>query len=135
MDGNGNLLANSVGTAVITATAADGSGVSASCIVRVVNPVTAINIVPDTVRILVGGSYKVEAVIYPENATIKDVTWASSNESIATVDESGEIFANATGKCKVTATSRDGNNVVGTCWVYVTPVVDISSLRINSTEI
>lgn len=135
VDGNGNLLANSVGTAVITATAADGSGVSASCIVRVVNPVTAINIVPDTVRILVGGSYKVEAVIYPENATIKDVTWASSNESIATVDESGEIFANATGKCKVTATSRDGNNVVGTCWVYVTPVVDISSLRINSTEI
>ena len=51
------------------------------------------------------------------------------------VDESGEIFAVGTGKCKVTATSQDGNNITGTCWVYVTPVVNISSLRINSKEI
>ena len=36
VDGDGNIYANSVGNAVITATAADGSGVSASCLVRVV---------------------------------------------------------------------------------------------------
>lgn len=135
VDANGNLIANSVGTAVITVTAADGSGVSASCIVRVVNPVTSISVVPDTVRLLVGDSQIVQAVISPDNATIKNVTWASSNESIATVDEAGEIFALSTGKCKITATSMDGNNIVGTCWVYVTPVVNISSLRINSSEI
>lgn len=135
VDENGNLSANSIGTAVITATAADGSGVSASCIVRVVNPVTGITIIPDTVRLLVGDSRKVQAVISPENATIKDVVWTSSNESVATVDESGEIFANATGKCKITATSKDGNNIQGVCWVYVTPVINISSIKINSSEI
>ena len=56
VDGNGNLSANSVGNAVITATAADGSGVSASCIVKVVDPVIGITVEPDTVRLLVGDS-------------------------------------------------------------------------------
>lgn len=135
VDQQGNISAESVGNAVITATAADGSGVSASCIIKVVDPVTRIDIEPDTVRLLVGDSAKVSAIITPEDATVKDVTWTSSNEAIATVDESGEIFALSTGKCKVTATSKDGNNITGTCWVYVTPVVNISSLRINSKEI
>ena len=53
VDGNGNLSANSVGNAVITATAADGSGVSASCIVKVVDPVIGITVEPDTVRLAV----------------------------------------------------------------------------------
>lgn len=135
VDAEGNLSANSVGNVVITATAADGSGVTASCIVKVVNPVTGIEIVPSTVRLLVGDSQKVTANVYPENATIKDVVWTSANESIATVDEDGEIFAIGTGKVKITATSQDGNNIKGVCWVYVTPVINISSLRINSKDI
>lgn len=135
VDGDGNIYANSVGNAVITATAADGSGVSASCLVRVVNPVSSIWIEPDTVRMLVGDSQRVYAHIEPEDATVQDVTWVSSNEAVATVDESGEIFALGTGKCKVTAISADGNAIQGSCWVYVTPVINISSLKINSKEI
>ncbi|MDY5807455.1 MAG: Ig-like domain-containing protein, partial [Lachnospira sp.] len=135
VDKDGNLSGNTVGNAVITATAADGSGVYDTCIVHVVNPVTKITVEPDTVRMLVGDSYIVRAVVEPDNATIKDVDWSSSNESIAIVDEAGEIFALSTGKCKITATSKDGNNVKGSCWVYVTPVVNISSLKINSSEI
>ena len=135
VDKDGNLSGNRVGNAVITATAADGSGVYDTCIVHVVNPVTKITVEPDTVRMLVGDSYIVRAVVEPDNATIKDVDWSSSNESIAIVDEAGEIFALSTGKCKITATSKDGNNVKGSCWVYVTPVVNISSLKINSSEI
>lgn len=135
VDQKGNLTAHIPGTAVITATAADGSGVTASCVVRVVNPVTSIEVVPSTVRLLVGDSTIVKANVYPENASIKDVTWTSSNESIAVVDEAGEIFAIGTGKCKVTATSKDGNEIKGICWVYVTPVVNISSIKISSSEI
>ena len=135
VDQQGNIIGGTPGTAVITATAADGSGVSDSCIVRVVNPVTSITVEPSTVRLLVGESVIVHANIYPEDASVKDVDWTSSDETIATVDEAGEIFALSTGKCKVTATSRDGNEVKGVCWVYVTPVVNISSIKINSSEI
>jgi uncharacterized protein YjdB len=84
---------------------------------------------------LVGDSTIVRAVITPEDATIQDVTWVSSDENIAIVDEAGEIFALSTGKCKITATSTDGNEVKGVCWVYVTPVVNITSIKINSSEI
>lgn len=135
VDGSGNISAKGVGNAVITATAADGSGVSATCIVKVVNPVTGIDVEPGTVRLLVGDSQKVTANIYPEDATVKSVTWTSSNESIATVDEDGEVFALSSGKVKITATSQDGNDIKGICWVYVTPGVNISSLRINSKDI
>ncbi|MGN0318899.1 MAG: Ig-like domain-containing protein [Lachnospira sp.] len=135
VDENGNLTALVPGTAVISATAADGSGVTATCVVRVVNPVTSITINPDTVKLLVGDSIKVSAVVVPGEASIKELDWTSSNESIAVVDEQGEIFAVGVGKCKVTATSKDGNAVKGYCWVYVTPVVNISSIKINSSNI
>lgn len=135
VDQKGNIIGYNPGTAVITATAADGSGVSDSCIVRVVNPVTSISVEPSTVHLLVGDSTIVTANIYPEDASVKDVDWTSSNEAIAVVDEAGEIFALSTGKCKVTATSKDGNDIKGVCWVYVTPVVNISSIKINSSEI
>ena len=130
VDYSGTLNAGEPGLAVVTVTAADGSGVSATCVVQVVNPVTSIRIEPDTVRMLVGESRIVQAVIEPDDASIKDVTWESSNEEIATVDEAGEIFALSTGKCKITATSKDGNNVKGVCWVYVTPVVNLSLIHI-----
>ena len=133
VDQEGNLSAESVGNAVITA--ADGSGVTDSCIIRVVNPVTGIEVVPDSLRLFVGDSQKLGVNVYPDNATIKDVVWKSANESIAVVDEDGEVFAISSGKVKITATSQDGNNIKGICWVYVTPRVNISSLRINSKEI
>ena len=65
VDQKGNIIGYNPGTAVITATAADGSGVSDSCIVRVVNPVTSISVEPSTVHLLVGDSTIVTANIYP----------------------------------------------------------------------
>lgn len=135
VDQEGNLVAGVVGTAVITATAVDGSGVSDTCVVRVVNPVRVVSVEPSTLRLLVGESKILEARITPDDASIKDVDWTSSDEKIAVVDEAGEVFALSPGKVKITATSKDGNEVKGVCWVYVTPVIDITSININSSEI
>lgn len=135
VDQKGNIFAGVPGTAVITATAADGSGVSASCIVRVVNPVTKITVEPSSLHLLVGESKVLQATVLPDDATVKDIEWTSSDEKIAVVDEAGEVFALSSGKVKITATSKDGNDIKGVCWVYVTPVVEISSLSINSSEI
>ncbi len=135
VDDEGYIKANNYGYAVITVTAEDGSGVSDSCIVRVIEPVSSIRVVPESVSLLVGDSAIVQAQISPENASIKDVTWVSSDESIAYVDQDGEIFAVSPGKCKVTAISKDGNEVKGSCSVYVKPVVPITSLKLNSKEL
>lgn len=134
VDQQGNITGNNLGNAVITATAADGSGVVATCIVHVTESINGLRVEPDTVRIAIGGSYIVSAITDEGNVT-NDVVWTSSNESIATVDEMGEIFGLSTGKCKVTATAKTDSMVSASCWVYVTPVVNISSLKINSSEI
>lgn len=135
VDSNGNIFAGEAGVAVVTATAADGSGCSDSCIITVVNPVRGVSLEPDTVRLLIGDSKVISASVSPDDASIQGLTWTSSNESVATVDEAGEVFAVGSGKTKITATSQDGNNVKGVAWVYVTPVVNISSIKINSSEI
>ncbi len=134
VDQQGYITGNNLGNAVITVTAADGSGVVATCIVHVTESINGLRVEPDTVRIAIGDSYIVSAITDEGNVT-NDVIWTSSNESIATVDEMGEIFALSTGKCKVTATAKTDSLVSASCWVYVTPVVNISSLKINSSEI
>lgn len=131
----GYLKALDYGYAVITATAEDGSGVTASCIVRVIEPVTSIKVTPEEINLLVGDSAKAMATVLPENASIKDVVWSSSDEKIAYVDQDGEIFAVSPGKAKITATSKDGNEIKGSCSVYVKPVVKITSLKVNSKEL
>lgn len=59
------------------------------------------------------------AVVYPTNATNKNVTWTSNNNDIATVDGTGLVTANAVGTATITATTEDGGHT-DTCVVTVT---------------
>lgn len=59
------------------------------------------------------------AVVYPTNATNNKVTWTSSNDAIATVDDKGLVTANAVGTATITATTEDGGHT-DTCVVTVT---------------
>lgn len=59
-----------------------------------------------------GGSFQFEVTIYPSSASDKQLTFASSNEDVATVDENGVVTvkgtANVGDTAVITATSRDG---------------------------
>lgn len=66
-----------------------------------------------------GQSEKITAGISPDNARNKDLTWTSSNEKIATVDNDGNIKAIATGNTVITVTANDGGNANATCQVEV----------------
>jgi len=52
---------------------------------------------------------KVDYEIYPTTATNKEITWQSSDETIATVSQDGTITAYKTGRCTITVSSKDGN--------------------------
>ena len=58
----------------------------------------------------IGENEKLTANITPSNATDKNVTWQSSDESIATVDETGEITAKKSGVVIITATTSNGKS-------------------------
>ena len=59
------------------------------------------------------------ATILPDNTTNKTVTWSSSNNSIATVDNDGKVTAVAPGTTTITAMTTDGTNLKAICYVTV----------------
>ena len=69
--------------------------------------VTGITVYPTTGILYVGGTTTITPVIEPALATDKTVTWTSSNESVATVDN-GVVTAIGIGNATITATTNDG---------------------------
>lgn len=55
-----------------------------------------------------GESQKLTATITPENVTDKNITWKTSDESIATISSSGEIIAKKAGIVEITAITFNG---------------------------
>lgn len=135
------LYAYKNGTTTITATATDGSGVTASCEVTVnINyPVQGISLNHDAKTFTKAGeTLQLTATIYPDSATNKTVTWKSSDKTVATVDESGEVTAVGNGTANITATTEDGN-YTATCKVTVeipelTLSLDKTELTLTQTE-
>ncbi len=138
VDPTGKVTAIKAGTTVITATAKDDSGISASCTVQVTVPtvkVTGITLNKTTASVVKGKTVALTATVTPTNATNKNVTWKSSNPKIAKVDEkSGVVTAVAAGTATITATAADDSGVKATCKITVTnPVVKVTKVTLNKT--
>jgi hypothetical protein len=70
----------------------------------------------------VGKDITLKATITPTDAANQEVTWTSSDEKVATVDEDGKVTAVAAGTATITCTATDGSGVSATCEVTVTEV-------------
>jgi len=80
-------------------------------------PVTGVTLDQETLTLMVDGTATLTATVLPEDATNKDVTWASDNPDIATVDN-GTVTAKAAGTATITVTTVDGNKSA-TCTLTV----------------
>ena len=129
IDSDGKVTAIALGTATITATC---GSVSATCEVTV-NPVPAESITLDKIEaeILVGYSVTLTATVLPDDTTFKTVTWTSSDEDIATVDENGTVTGIGVGSTTITATC---GSVYATCDITVNPV-PAESVTLNAESI
>jgi len=58
------------------------------------------------------------ATVEPADATNKAITWTTSDNTVASVSQTGEITANAFGTATITVTTADGNKTA-TCTVSV----------------
>ena len=61
-----------------------------------------------TMAVSVGGSEALIITITPANATNRNITWTSSDPTIATVDQNGLVTGVSTGVAIITATAEDG---------------------------
>ena len=83
-------------------------------------PVSQITLNKAETSISVGNSETLSATVAPENATIKALTWASSDEDVATVAPDGTVTAVKAGAATITATAADGSGKSAVCKVTVT---------------
>ena len=119
VDGNGLVTAVAGGSCTITATAADGSGVTATCEVTVIQMVTKIDLSSTSLVLVLDTYQKLTATILPSNAANPKVTWSSSDESVAEVTSTGGVVAVGLGKCSIICEAEDGSGVTATCIIWV----------------
>lgn len=80
---------------------------------------TAVEVSPKTNNLEVGGTRNLTATVLPETAK-QAVTWVSSDDTIATVDNNGKVTAIGAGTATITVTSTEKTDVKGTATVNVT---------------
>lgn len=99
---DGELKAVAAGEAEVTVSANDGT-LTDVCKVVVTIPVEGIE-VPETLELVLGekDSAEIGAKLLPEGATGATLTYVSSDEKIATVDENGKVTAVGVGECVIT---------------------------------
>jgi len=83
-------------------------------------PVRSVELDQRTTTLVPGEVLKLKAVVKPSNATNNNVSWTSSNKSVATVTQSGVVTAIAVGIAVITVITEDGNKE-DDCIVTVTP--------------
>ena len=99
--------------------------------------VTGISLDKTSAELNINEILELKASISPSDVTNKEVTWTSSNEDIAKVDENGKVTAVATGKVTITVTTKDGN-FKATCEVTVrneeVPVIKVTGVSLDKTS-
>ncbi|MBQ8100649.1 MAG: Ig domain-containing protein [Paludibacteraceae bacterium] len=90
--------------------------------VTVVN-VTGVKLNKSSVTLEEGKSETLTATVEPTDATDKSVTWKSSDEKVAKVDNNGKVTAIGAGSTTITVTTTDGGKTA-TCSVTVTAVAN-----------
>ncbi|MDR1582303.1 MAG: Ig-like domain-containing protein [Prevotellaceae bacterium] len=96
---------------------------------------TSITVSSPTLSLVIGGQQQVTATAVPKEATGVSFSWSSSDENVATVNQSGIVVARAVGTATITVSS---DNVQATVTVTVSeevfPLVSISANRPEITK-
>ena len=112
---DGEITANKLGTATITATHKEFTD-SIDIEVKPIDAKSIEIVLPDDVetndtgepKLKKGSQMQLKTKIEPENTTYKGIEWSVSEEGIASIDENGVLTANATGIVIVTAEAKSG---------------------------
>ena len=102
-------------------------------------PVTGVSLNKTALALDEGESESLIATVIPDNATNKKVTWKSSDTSVATVNASGKVTAQATGTVVVVVITEDGAEVA-TCTVTcgdgaVEPEIPVTDVVLNKSTL
>nr|WP_274600933.1 Ig-like domain-containing protein [Clostridium yunnanense] len=141
VDSNGTVHAVAYGSVTITATSVQDPTKVARCTVIVPVPATGVTVTSGSTVVKMGSPLTLGTTIAPSTATIKTVTWSSSNEAIAKVSSTGVVTPVATGTVTITAKTTDGGFTATKDLTVIYGVTSITldkttvSLKLNSADI
>lgn len=131
VDENGIVTATGLGKAYIYATEENTDELYDYSIIDVVMPVSNISLDISTLSLKTGAEHQLIPTVEPEGAD-KTVTWTSSNENVATVDENGIVTAKKAGSAVITVTSNYDPNISRNCNIIVSdPIQKIESIKLK----
>lgn len=128
----GTIIAKKNGTAIITAKV-KGTNKKAKCKIIVGVPVTSIKLTSTSIMLTEGNSTTLKKTISPSNASVKTVTYASSNKNIVQVNQSGKLTAKKEGVAKITVKTKDGTGKKAVCTVQVKRKITTETDKWNYT--
>ncbi|MFL0247324.1 cell wall-binding repeat-containing protein [Candidatus Clostridium stratigraminis] len=94
-------------------------------------PVEGVSLDVTEASLIVNDNLKLNAFINPEDASINDVIWTSSNVNVIKVDDTGLVSAVGPGNASITVTTVDGR-YTASCNITVNPI-NVASVSLNKT--
>lgn len=133
---NGQVNAVGVGTATVTATTQDGKKTAkvTFTVKEKTVAVSSVKLNQAEIQLEVGASQTLKATISPNNASNKNVTWASSNENVVTV-ENGIITAIGIGNATITVTTQDGKKQAKATVIVKEKTIPTTGIEVSNNKV
>ncbi len=132
VDDNGLVTALKEGEATISVSIAEYDGTVTPCVIKVENPVTGAALNKTELSLEIDGTEQLSCTITPSDANA-DITWKSSDESVATVDQTGLVTAIDEGTATISAAIDGYSGTIDPCTVTVTQPEITASLTLYSS--
>jgi len=108
------------GSATITATTEDGGFTAQSTVTVVFISVTGVKISLNSISVNIGATEQLTGSVEPSNAVNQNISWSSSDTSVAEVDSTGLVTGVSKGTATITVTTEEGG-FTAQCTVTVIP--------------
>ena len=132
VNSSGKLSVKNKGNCTIKCSTTDGSKISTNCKVSVKSIVPTKITAKDEYYLDLGKKIKLNYSIYPANTTNKKVTYTSSDNKVATVDNNGNITAKQEGECTISINSSISKKLTAITDIYVRRMItDIAPTTTN----
>nr|WP_295680528.1 Ig-like domain-containing protein [uncultured Lachnoclostridium sp.] len=129
VDSTGLVTARAVGSTTIILKTIDG-GYLATCIVNVSRTATAVKLDVTKLTLNVGDYYYFQTTLTPADSNEKNLSWESSDKSVATVSKNGKITAKGAGQCIILVKTKSGS----TGYCSVTVLQPTTGIKLSSKE-
>lgn len=117
------------GTSIITVKDEEGGSTEniTISVKKEVIPVTAVSLNSNSLNLTIGSSSELIASVSPSNASNKDLTWDTSDSSVATVSSDGNVTAVGIGTAEIVVKTIDGEYSDSSVINVTNPPLDVKA--------